>query len=97
MAGCDCNCVVVCGFCVLVVGSDCGFRLGLKLTAARAVLYRREHCVNLNRDARSRWNRDRNSDRRITAADLAATAVARITQQVDVGMQAVIARHDHAL
>jgi len=53
--------------------------------------------VNLNGDARSCWNRDRNSDRRVSAADLAAAAVARIAHQVDVGMQAVVARHDCAL
>jgi hypothetical protein len=71
-------------------------RLGLKLTAPRPVLDGREYCVNLNGDARSRWNRNRNSNRRVSTADLAAAAVARIAHQVNVGMQAVVARHDYA-
>ena len=52
--------------------------------------------MNLYRDARSSWYADRNSDRRVSAADH-ATIRRWITKQVNVGVNAIVAGHDCAL
>ena len=76
----------------LIVG-PIELRLGLKLAAARPVLHRGEHRVNLDRDARSRWDADRHGDRRIAAANHAA--IGRWIEQVDIRMNAIVAGHEN--
>jgi hypothetical protein len=67
-------------------------RLGLKLPAARAILDGREYAVDLDRNASSRWDRDRNRYGRVTTADHAAS-VAGISHQVNIAVDTIVAGH----